>query len=493
MKRSKAGFILPFLMLAACTVGPTYKAPDIGLPATFSASDAASGDMSQWWKAFKDPELDDLIDRAQSGNLDVQQAVARIAQARAQEQATRADGGPSLSVSAQESESKLSKNSLPSALANLGGGGGGGGGGAGIGLAGEHFKTYQTGFDASWEIDLFGGQRRANEAAAARTDAALWSQRDAAVILCAEVAKNYQQYRTLQRRIKITDETLAASREQLDVVKVRAINGLVTTLDERRQQADIGQIAAEREDLIAQADTRVHALGTLLGLPPTALEVELSKPSVHAAKYINVPLGLPSELLQRRPDIRAAERKLAASSADIGVATADLYPKFSLTGALQLASRSLSTLVESDSISANGAGNISLPLLGRDASHANVRLREAQNQEALLAYQASVLTALKDVEDALTRLGADRRRIDRLRTTERAAKDAADTTGVRYRHGLIGYIEVLDSNRTHLTAREALAGAEGDAAQDLIAFYKALGGGWGETNADKGVARGKGK
>jgi NodT family efflux transporter outer membrane factor (OMF) lipoprotein len=269
----------------------------------------------------------------------------------------------------------------------------------------------------------------------------------------------------------------------LDFVKVRSAKGLATSIDERRQQSEIDQLAAQRDDLAAQADARVHALSTLLGLAPTALAEELSSAPAAALKLIEIPPGLPSELLRRRPDIRSAERQLAAATADIGVATADLYPKFSLTGALQLASRFLSNLIESDSILANGAGRISLPLLGRGASRATVHLRQAQADEALLAYQKDVLTALRDVEDALTRLDADRSRVDHLRASEQAAQDAADTTAVRYRHGLVAYLDVLQARQTWFSARDALAQAEAVTAQDVVALYKALGGGWDERRA----------
>ncbi len=468
------------LLLGGCTVGPSYRAPEMPLPPSFATgASPAMPDAAAWWRGFHDPVLDDLIARAGRDNLDVKQAAARVRQARAQEAATRSQGGPSLNANAQGGYTKLSKNSLPAGLSNLGNlnPGASSGGGSGLGLPGEGFATFQAGFDASWELDLFGGQRRANEAASARTEAAVWSQRDAEVMLAAEVANQYQQYRALQRRLAITDATLASERELLDLVRVRTAKGLVTTLDARRQERDVEQYAEQRADLAAQADAHVHALGTLLGLAPTALATTLA-PAASAPETIDVPPGLPSDLLQRRPDLRAAERRLAAATADIGVATADLYPKFSLTGALQLASRSLSTAIESDSLLANGSGRLSLPLLGSGASRATVRLREAQRDEALLAWKGAVLTALRDVEDSLTRLDADRQRAARLRAATLAAQDAADTVAVRYRNGLISFLDVLEARQSLFSAQDAQAQAEAAAAQDVVALYKALGGGW---------------
>jgi NodT family efflux transporter outer membrane factor (OMF) lipoprotein len=303
-------------------------------------------------------------------------------------------------------------------------------------------------------------------------------------MLAAEVARTYQQYRALQRRIALSDQTLASQRDQLDFIKVRTRNGLVTTLDERGQQRKIEQTSAQREELLAEADAHVHALGTLLGLAPAALTEELASRSVVTPAIIDIPPGLPSELLQRRPDIRAAERHLAAATADIGAATADLFPKLSLTGALDLVSRSLATLLESGSIVATGAGRLALPLIG-GGGRQTVALRKAQANEALLAYQSAVLVALRDVEDALTRLDADRRKVEELRASVAAAQDAADTAQVRQRNGLVPMADVLQARQAWLADRDALAQAEAAAAQDEVALYKALGGGWDERRIDE--------
>jgi NodT family efflux transporter outer membrane factor (OMF) lipoprotein len=311
----------------------------------------------------------------------------------------------------------------------------------------------------------------------------VWSARDAEVTLAAEVARTYQQYRALQRRIELADETLASEREQLEFIHARTRNGLVTTVDERQQRRAIEKAAAQRESLLADAEVHVHALGTLLGLPPTALRDELATSPTVAPEAMVIPPGLPADLLRRRPDIRTAERKLAAATADIGVATADLYPKLSLTGAVQLVSRSLATLLESGSLFANGAGRLSLPLVG-GGKRETVALRRAQADEALLAYQAVVLGALREVEDALTRVAADRRKAEALRASVAAAQDAADTARVRQRNGLVPMAEVLRARQTSLADRDALAQAEAAMQQDEVALYKALGGGWDERRID---------
>jgi NodT family efflux transporter outer membrane factor (OMF) lipoprotein len=479
MKPWEPASLAVLALLCGCAAHVPYAPPAVSTPATFSKGPTGAVSEADWWQAFDDPVLTTLVSRALASGLDMQQAAARIRQAREQERIVRGGHGPQVNASAQAADTRLSKNALPASLTNLfTGDTGQAASGGGLGLPGEAFSVFQLGFDASWELDLFGGQRRASEAAHARTQAAVWSARDVQVVLAAEVADTYQQYRALQRRLAIAEETLAAEREALAFAKVRFRNGLDMDGDVRRQEQQVEQAAAQREDLAAQADARLHALGFLLGLAPNALAAELSKPRAVAPVMVETPPGLPSELLKRRPDIRSAERQLAAATADVGVATADLFPKVTLTGALQLASRSLSSLLEADSRQDNVSSRISLPLLDRGRLHAAVRLRQAQADEAAAAYRKTVFGALRDAEDALTRLDADRRRLAQMRAAARAARDDADSAAVRYRNGLIAAPEMLGARLTSLAASDAQVQAEAAAAQDEVALYKALGGGW---------------
>jgi NodT family efflux transporter outer membrane factor (OMF) lipoprotein len=482
--RSRApAFLAMTALLAGCAAGPPYAPPTVPVPASFSRQSPTAGAAeTDWWKAFNDPVLTSLVTRALASNPDVQQAVARIRQARAQQQITRGGHGPQINASAQAADTRLSSNALPTSLTNLFTGNTSQAASSGVGLPGEAFSIYQAGFDASWELDLFGGQRRADKAAQARTEAADWSARDARVALAAEVANTYQQYRALQRRLAIAEATLATERDALAFAQVRFKNGLDMDSDLGRQARQVDQAAAEREDLAAQAEARLHALGFLLGLAPNALAGELSAPAAAAPQPVEAPPGLPSDLLKRRPDIRAAERQLAAATADVGVATADLYPKITLTGALQLASRSLTSLLEADSRQDNVSGRLSLPLLDRGRLRATVRLRQAQADEAAIAYRKTVFGALRDVEDALARLDADRRRLERTQASARSARDDADSAAVRYRNGLIPAGEMLGARRTWQAAQDAQVQVEAATAQDVIALYKALGGGWDEQS-----------
>lgn len=475
------------LLLGGCVVGPDYRAPDARPPAAFGEPadrGAVAADLAAWWAGFDDPVLNDLVARALTANPDIRIAAARVRQARAEARIAGAERLPEVNASAQAAHNRLSENSVPGGLVALGSQAPGQSPASALGLPGLAFDTYQAGFDAAWELDLFGGQRRAVEAAAARTAQAAWTARDAEVLVAAEVANSYLQYRALQRRIAIAEANLAAERELLDFVRARARNGLVTSLDERRQEREIDELAAEREDLIAQRNGQRHALGVLLGAPPMTLAGQLAASAPAPAPPPQIPAGLPSELLLRRPDLRAAERRLAAAVADQGVAVADLYPRISLTGAAQLVSTSLASLLESDSLQASAAARASLPLFDGGLRRGTVQLRRAQAEEALAAYDAQVLTALKDVEDALSRLDADRRRLVQLRAAEAAARDAADTAAVQYRNGLTPFLDVLEARQSHLTAQDALAQAEAAGAQDAVALYKALGGGWDERRAE---------
>ncbi|HEY4212521.1 MAG TPA: efflux transporter outer membrane subunit [Steroidobacteraceae bacterium] len=480
----RRGSLILVLSLAGCAADAPYRSPTVSVPSTFSVTaerPSSHEAEAEWWKSFNDPALTALVSRALIENTDIQEAASRIKQARLQERIERGTHGPQINASAQGGATRLSKNALPSAFANLfGPNTGESPSGSGLGLPGESFTTYQMGFDASWELDVFGGQRRANDAAHARTEAAIWSARDAEIMLTAEVANTYQQYRALQRRIALADEVLAIQREALDYIRVRTRNGLVPDSDERRQERELAQNIAQREELGSEVDVQAHALAVLLGAPPNAVLAELATVMTEAPAQAEVPAGLPSELLQRRPDLRAADRQIAAATAEIGMAKADLYPKFSLTGAVQLASRSLSSILESDSLQDNFAARVSVPLLNRGRLHANVELRQAQADEAVLQYRKAVLSALRDVEDALRRLDAQRHRLDQFRTAARAAQDEADSATVRYHNGLSAASDVLTARQTWEVALDAQVQAEAAVAQDTVALYKALGGGWDE-------------
>ncbi len=470
-------------VLAGCTVGPNYRPPDTSVPVAFTEprppASAAGVDPATWWRAFGDPLLDRLVTAALADNPDIAVAASRIRQARLDEIGARAVGRPTVNATANATRVEFSKNAGFSSLARQFSGGGGDGTGAptgGVALPGSGITTFSLGFDASWELDLFGGGRRGVEASRARTEAAGFSQADASVSLAAEVAQAYFALRLDQAQARVAAEELAGQRRALGIAENNARVGLVPTVDTTRQRQQITATEARLEPIRADARVRVHALALLTGREPGAWP-ELAVPAALAPAPL-VPVGLPSDLLRRRPDIRAAERRLAAATADIGVAVADLYPRFSLTGVAQLISTGLGSLFSTDSFQGTGSGAVNFPLFDAGRRRATVDIRREQREEAYQQYRGTVLAALRDVEDPLARLDAERRR---NATMARAIVDAEATeraTSAQYRTGFIDQTPLLDAQVALLQARENKAQSDAQLRQDTAALFKALGGGW---------------
>ena len=498
MMRVNTLIVVATAMLSACVVGPDYRKPDITTPAAYSAVKALpeasanerEADLDAWWMQFHDSELDTLVDRAMHGNLELQTAVSRIREAREQTIVAGAAALPAVNADADVNHTRLSQNSGLSQLASQLGGGassgqggaqaGGGHAGGGFALPGGGFTSYTVGFDASWEIDVFGGVRRSIEAAQARAERALWESRDSAVSVSAEIASDYFMLRAVQRQISITHDQIERQQQALALLDARHKQGFVSELDVHQQRAQLASIEASLPALDAQAAAQIHALGALLGEQPDALQAELAPAHALPSVDLRVPVGLPADLLRRRPDIRAAERALAASNADIGVAVADLFPKFNLSGMFDFVSLDLRNLLDSASRQYGGTAAISWPIFDGNRIRANVRIREEQNRQALYAYRNAVIRALQDVEDALTRYADERKRNDALRKTLAEAQNAADIARAQYRAGLVDFTPVLTAQGTLLDAQNQLAQSDGSLDRNLVSLYKALGGGWKE-------------
>lgn len=479
------------LVLAGCTVGPDYVPPAASVPPAFARP--AEGvlrdeDVARWWMSFGDAQLSALIDKGLADNPDIAIAASRVRAARLQEIAARAAGKPALNAATQVSRVEFSKNAGFASLGRLFSQGNGTGG-QGVTTPGNGISTVAIGFDASWELDLFGGDRRGVEAARARGEAALWTARDAAVTLAAEIADAYFALRLDQAQIAIVEQAAARQRRGLEIAGNIARVGLVPDIDVVRQRGGLSATLARLEPLRADAELRMHALGVLTGQPPEALLDTLQTPRAAADAPVAIPAGLPSDLLRRRPDIRAAERRLAAATADIGVAVADLYPRFSLTGAAQLLSASLSNLVSSDSIQANAAAAATFPILDWGRRKANVGLAKEAREQAYADYQATVLRALRDVEDALSRLDAERRRMAVLRDSLADAERTLRAVEAQYRAGVVAQSALIDAQVSLLAANEQLAGSEALMQQQTASLFKALGGGWSPSE-DAGTNRG---
>lgn len=471
------------LLLAGCTVGPNYRPPDAKAPAAFVEAQPVHDpvELATWWRTFRDPVLDGLVARALKESPDIATAASRVRQARLQEVIARARDKPTLDATAGATHIELSKNAgFSSLIEQFSGGGGSTGGGApaGVALPGGGITTYSLGFDASWELDLFGGARREVEGARARADAAVWTARDAAVTLASEVASTYFQLRRDQLQLAVLGDELVRQNRALEISGNVARAGLVPQNDVTRQRGSITSIEARAEPIRADAAVQVHALAVLLGTAPEGFAVAAGDTT---APIPGVPAGLPSDLIRRRPDVRAAERRLAAATADIGVATADLYPRFTLTGMAQLISSALGNLFTGDSVQLTGSGQAMFPVLDWGRRRATVKLRREDAEQAYQQWRTTVLGAYRDVEDALVRLDAERRRNATLARAVNDRLESATAIEAQYKTGFVAQDQLLNAEIDVLAAREQQADSDAQLRRYTVALFKALGGGWDAT------------
>jgi NodT family efflux transporter outer membrane factor (OMF) lipoprotein len=483
MARLSAGLWLA--ALSACAVGPDYRPPRPDLPARWheplpAAPVGGFQDLARWWRGFNDPGLTVLVERALRENLDMQAADARLAAARARRSAVAAQRWPRVSASSAYQRERLSPNALKGLLGSTLGGNGGASGGllSPLGPIGEPFSLFQAGFDSAWELDVFGGIRRQIEAADADAAAMEEGRRDLRVTLTAEVARNYLELATLRRRLEIARQQLDNQRQLRLFVAEAFREGLASALDLKRAQAEQEAAESAVPALEAQlADTR-HGLALLLGQPPGALARELAEAPTEIPPPPALSAGLPSDLLRRRPDIRQAERTLAAATASVGVAVAELFPKLALTGSAGLQSQNLSDFASLSSGFYGFGPRLSLPIFQAGQLRANVDAQEARAQEALKAYEKAVLAALREAEDALANLDGERRRKQALAAAEASARGSAEAAWALYTEGEADLQTVLETRRAWHESQDQLALAELAWATGHIALFKALGGGW---------------
>lgn len=456
------------LLAVACTVGPNYRRPELPVPSAWKEAqekgvDTRSAELTRWWTAFNDPLLNSLVERAVQSNLDLRLAEARIREARASRAVTAADGWPTVDVSGSYGRIRESENGP---LSEIPGGGG------------REQDLFTTGFDASWEIDVFGGVRRSVEAADASVEASVEDWRDTLVTLLGDVARNYIDLRGFHRRIGVARANLIAQQETLDLTKVRFRAGLASYLDVAQAEAQVNTTAAQIPTLEGSLKQAAHRLAVLLGLEPGALWAELSGEAPIPALPPEVLVGLPSELLRRRPDIRRAERQLAAATAEIGAATADLFPRFFLTGSAGLQSVSVSDWFTSGSRFWSVGPTISWPVFDAGRIRANIDVRGAQQEQALRQYEKTILTALEDVENSLVNYSREQARHRSLAEAVAANRLAVGMSNELYLKGLQDFLSVLDSQRSLFISESDLAQSEATMASNLVSLYKALGGGW---------------
>jgi NodT family efflux transporter outer membrane factor (OMF) lipoprotein len=339
-------------------------------------------------------------------------------------------------------------------------------------------NLYQAGFDASWEIDVFGGRRRAVEAAGAEVQAVEEAERGVVVSLLGEVAQTYLQLRAGQRRLELAQQAIGVARDTLAIIQAKFDHGLATDLDVAQQRAEVAGLTAAIPALETAERLSIHALSVLVGDDPNALNVELAKTRPLPTLPGEVPLGLPSDLLRRRPDVRQAERELASASARIGVATADLFPQFNLAAAFGLDSSTPGNLAHWSSHYYSITPGVQWPILDWGRAKNNVKLTDETQREALTRYESTVTQAVLDVENALVRFrGEQVTRTSRVEARD-ASREAFTIARQRYAHGLVDSLVVLEAQRSLISSEDALAQSDAAVRMNLVSLYKALGGGW---------------
>jgi NodT family efflux transporter outer membrane factor (OMF) lipoprotein len=480
--------------LTSCTVGPDFARPAPGTPASWfsgpkeavkpppSIPVEAPVDVN-WWTLFHDPVLTGLEQRVAAENLDVKVAGVRLTESRAQLGVAQSSLFPTIGGNASYVRQLASNNGvfalIPSAAGASGANGASGNStGAVKGTGLQPFNLYQAGFDASWEVDLWGGVKRSVESATATAEAANETERSVLLSSLAEVARDYIQLRGVQTELQIARDNIKTARQSLSLTQERAAGGVTTDLDVANASAQLSSTLAQIPSLEQQEAALINALSLLLGQPPNALRDELATAKPVPPVPPRVPVGIPSELARRRPDIRAAEAQLHAATADIGVAEANFYPSLNLTGSIGLQSLQLSSLFNLNSKQYSMGPGLTIPIFQGGQLRATLHLREAQQQEAALNFQKTVLQAFHDVDNALTAYQAEQARRNELIQAVTQNQRALSLAQSRYQQGVADFLSVLDAERSLLAAQLQLADSTTTVSSNLVALYKALGGGW---------------
>jgi NodT family efflux transporter outer membrane factor (OMF) lipoprotein len=455
------------LVLSACAVGPDYSPPAHQLPQAWNSlpSDVASGNaaLGAWWEGFRDATLSALIRRAIEGNLDLRVATSRVAEARALYRVDASALYPSVDLDGQVSYQRQSENGI---------------------LPGGEAKTlHSVDVSASWEVDLFGRVRRAVEARGASAQASEEDRRNVLVSICAEVARSYVIVRTLQARLAVARANLESQGRVVDLTRARREGGIASSLDVAQAESVYANTQTTVPPLQALLEQELNRLSVLLGKDPRTLWEELSAPAPIPGLPANLAVDLPVDLVRQRPDVRRAERELAAQTALIGVAAGDLYPRFTLFGSFGFAATDAAVLFNGASRMYSVGPSVNWNIFAAGRIRALIKVQEARADQALGLYEAAVLRGLEEVEDAL--VSFDQLRKERQATAEavRAASLALDFSTALYKDGLADFQNVLDAQRVVLQFQDALTRIDGAVVQSLIQLYRALGGGWGDLES----------
>jgi NodT family efflux transporter outer membrane factor (OMF) lipoprotein len=478
MSARTAQLLLLCIALTACTVGPDYETPEPITPdawktAAIEELEQPDSPLETWWLLFDDPNLTGLIDWAIASNRNLRTAVARVEESRALLGVAGGGYRPDVVLDATYSRSQVSESTLPPAIVPP------------EGIDPQDF--FGAGIGMSWEIDVFGRVRRTVDAAQANVEASVEDYRDVLVILLADVASSYVNIRTLQARLAYAEANVESQRETLQLTIDRFSAGLTSARDVAQAESILANSEATIPLLEALLEAELNRLSVLVGDVPGSVDGELEEVADIPHPGDQIAMGLPADLLRRRPDIRRAERQLASQTALIGVAKADLYPSFSLTGSIGLESNDSGALVESESVTWALVPGLRWNIFNGGKIRNRVRAEEARTEQARLAYEQTVLRALEEVESTLVAYEQEKIRRDWLIKATDATLRTVELVHTQYLSGLTDFQTYLDTQRTLINQQDQLAQSEGNVVQALIRLNRALGGGWGLPDEDDAV------
>ena len=466
-----ARVLVVFLLAGCATVGPDYIPPEISAPeqwhtdlkAALTQGSMDSKMMAGWWTTLNDPALTSLIQRALTGNLNLKEARSRVREARARRGISAAERFPTLDVRGSAVSSYSGEDTG----------------------SGERRELYAAGFDANWELDVFGGVRRSIEAAQGDLETSQEDYRDVMVSLLAEVALNYVEIRTSQTRLDVAEKNLETQAETYELTVFLFEAGLSSALDMEQAKYNLENTRSKIPTLRISLEGAKNRLAVLLAIHPGALHADLSVRKPIPVPPLEIAVGVPAEILRRRPDIRRAERKLAAQTARVGVATAELYPKFSLLGSIGLEALSLGDLFSTGNRTDRVGPSFSWNIFDAGAIRKNIEVQNALQEQALIQYEAAILNALEEVENAMVAFVQNQLRRQSLTQATQAAKRAVDLALKQYSSGIIDFQDILEAQRSLLSFHDQLAESDGAVTSNLISLYKALGGGWTSLMPEK--------
>jgi len=461
--------VLP-LFISGCAVGPDYTKPEIQMPNQWHNKvvkeiQEDNSDLQTWWLLFDDPLLTSLIERSRKGNLDLQIAYDRIIESRARFGVAAGEYWPDVDAVGSYRRSKPSKAE-------------------GVALSTDEASFYSNGIDSSWEVDLFGRISRSVESAKASLEASEEDYRDVLVSLYSQVAQNYIDLRTQQARIHFAKQNVLAQKKTVELTKKRRESGLVPELDVQQSMLILGSTKSNIPQLYQEEIQIINRLSVLLGRYPSALHEELSTDTTIPKVPDQITSGLPTELLRQRPDIRQAERVLAAQTAEIGVATAALYPSFSLSGTFALEATKRENALDFSSKSWKFGPSVRWNLFDGNRIRSNIKVREALTKQAMTDYEQTILLALEEVENAMIAFEQEKLRLQAIRRTVSSAQKSVELVTELYEKGLTDFQNLLDMQRALTAQQDLLASSEGAVAKNLVRIYVALGGGWSFETSD---------